>query len=363
MIPFLFPASTAAEPTTGDIGCGVLSDTISCYVEREINGMYELTMQYPITGPLYGEIALRSLLFVAPNDTEDKQFFRIYKISKPMRGVVTINARHIAYDLAGYICPPISANTISAAFSAIEANAVPNNDFPFDFSTSRTTSATFTVSYPCDVWSLMSGQQGSLLDVYTGEWDFDNWTIKLPTRLGSDNGARIVYGENMKDVRQDENCASMYTGIYPYWYTDEDGLVTLTEEIVSGPGTYSFEIIKAVDFTDRIDTKPSEAQLRAAAQAYVAANDVGVPQVSIDVDFVPLWQTEEYKNNSFAANLERIGLGDTVKVSFPALGVNATARAVAYRYNCLKDRYDKITIGSAQADMGQVIQQMIDNSI
>ena len=362
MIPLLFPADTSAVPATSDLGFGILTDTISCTVDREINGMYELTMQYPITGNLYGEIALRSLLYVEPNDTESKQFFRIYKISKPMRGIVTINARHIAYDLAGYICPPLTANTISASFSAIEANAVPNDDFPFDFSTSRTTSATFKVTVPCDVWSLMSGQQGSLLDVYTGEWDFDNWTIKLPTRLGADNGARIVYGENMKDIRQDENCASMYTGIYPYWYTEEDGLVTLTEQTVSGSGTYAFEIIKAVDFTDRIPTKPTEAQLRAAAQAYVTANDVGVPQVSIDVDFVPLWQTEEYKNNSFAANLERIGLGDTVLVSFPALGVNATARAVAYKYNCLKDRYDKITIGSAQADVGQVIQQMIDNS-
>lgn len=362
MRPYLYAADLTVAPSAGDLGFGQLMETISCTVTREINGIYELEMQYPVTGELFGDIALRSLLYVNPTDTGSPQLFRVYKISKPLRGIVTINARHIAYDLAGYVCQPFTASGIQNAFSGIISNALPSG-CPFTFSTSRTTAATFTVVTPCDIWSLMAGQQGSLLDVFTGEFDFDNFTVTMPTRLGADNGAEIAYGENMKDLKQDENCAEIYTAIYPYYWTEDDGLVQLDARTIAGPGTYPYEVIKAVDMTDRFSSMPTQYQLQLAAQAYLLANGVGVPKVSIDVDFVPLWQTLEADGYERASLLQAISLGDSVQVSFPALGVNATARAVSYKYNCLKDRYDKITIGSAQPDIGQVIQQMIDKSI
>lgn len=335
-----------------------LTDTLTCVVDREVNGIYELTMTYPITGALYDQIGPRCLLYVAPDDVSGRQLFRIYRISKPLMGIVTINARHIAYDLSGYICPPFTASGIQAALSGITADTQPT-PCPFTFSSSRSTASNFIVNVPTAIWSLMAGQEGSLLDVYGGEFTFDNFNISLENRVGADNGVTIEYGKNLTKLTQDENSADLYTGIYPYYYSDEGGLVTLTEEVVDGSGSWSFDVYKAVDFTDKFESTPTEAQLRAAAQAYVANNNVGELKMTLDVEFIPLWQTEEYKNDA----RERVNLGDGVTIRFDALGVDATARIMATKYNCLKERFDKLTVGSIKTDLATVITNTAQNSV
>lgn len=359
MNPWLFPDGVYTSPPSLTAIENVqkeLTDTISCVVEREINGIYELTMTYPINGTKYEDIALRSLLYVEPDDQKPRQLFRIYKISKPLRGVVTIWARHISYDLSGYVRPPFSASGIQATLSAITTNTQPGS-CPFSFTTTRTTASNFSTATPDAIWSLMAGKQGSLMDVYGGEYDFDNFDITLENRLGEDSGVTIEYGKNLTALLQDENSGTLYTGIYPYYYNDPV-LVTLPEGVIDGPVVWPFVIYKPVDMTDKFESEPTEAQLRAAAQAYVQTNDVGVPKVTIDVDFVPLWQTLEYAGDA----REIVHLGDTVSVVYTALGVDATARIMAYRWDCLRGRYEKLTVGSAKADMAQVIQQMINAS-
>ena len=201
MNPWLFadgvnsaPSLTAAANYSKE-----LLDTISCVVEREINGIYELTMTYPVDGDKYDDIGLRSLLYVSPDDVTARQLFRIYRISKPLRGVVTINARHVAYDLAGYITAPINAGSLTAALTALTASTEPSG-CPFTFSTTRTSTVDFVWPVPSDIWSLLAGQEGSLVDIYGGEWNFDNFTVTFPLQLGSDNGVVIEYGDRKSVV-------------------------------------------------------------------------------------------------------------------------------------------------------------------
>lgn len=350
MIPALFGDGLTSAPASGSIGIGLLTDSVSCKVNREINGMYELTMQYPRDGQLYSSIALRSLLLVKPDQMSDPQLFRVYKIGKPMRGIVTINARHISYDLSGYVCDPFSALSISTALSGITSNATPS--CPFTFSTSRSTDATFTVKKPDPIWSLMAGQEGSLLDVYGGEYDFDNFGITLENTIGTNRGVTIRYGKNLKDLKQEENCAAVYTAVYPYYYDTEGTLVTLTDKTVDVGITADFERVLSLDLTDKFESPPNEGDLRTAAEHYIDAHSLGVPEVSLKVDFVALWQTEEYKN---VAVLESVQLGDTVTVQFPALGVDATARAVSFVYDCLKERYESVTLGKTKSNLAAIV--------
>ena len=95
--PILFPASAT---TFASQGLGVLSDAISCEVTEERNGMYELQMQYSITGIHFNEIEQRNIILAKSNYTDDPQPFRIYRITKPLNGICTIYAQHITYDLA-----------------------------------------------------------------------------------------------------------------------------------------------------------------------------------------------------------------------------------------------------------------------
>lgn len=352
MIPALFADGLTTAPASGSIGIGRLADCVSCRVEREINGIYELTIQYPRSGQFYDSIQLRSLLLVEPDQITGPQLFRVYRIGKPMRGIVTINARHISYDLAGYVVEPFSVSTIQAALSGIISHATPA--CPFTFTSSRSTEANFTVRKPDAIWSLMAGQEGSLLDVFGGEYDFDNFSATLENQLGTDRGVTIRYGKNLKDLQQEENCAAVYTAVYPYYFDATSGtLVTLPEQTIDVGITTAYDRVLALDLTDRFQgAAPTEDDLRTAAERYIAANDIGAPEVSLTVNFVPLWQTEEYKNVGL---LESVQLGDVVTVQFPELGVDATARAVAFVYDCLKERYEAVTLGKVKSNLAAIV--------
>lgn len=346
MKPILFRPDETKFQT---LGLGVLNDATSCLVTEERNGVYELTMQYPITGRLFDQIQNRCILYAEVNQNKNRQPFRIYRITKPMRGIVTIYAQHLSYDLSGIVLTPFEANTIQAAFSSIKTQSSTAN--PFTFSTDRTTAATFSVKQPSTVRSIMGGQAGSLLDVYGGEYSYDHYTVHLVNSRGKDNGVTIRYGKNLTDLTQEENIQNVCTGVYPFWTQDAEYL-ELSEKLIYAPGTYDFTKIKPLDTSSHFEEKPTEAQLRSYAQSYVENNDIGVPTVSISVKFAALEQTEEYAE---FAHLYRVNLCDTVTVLFDRLGVNATAKCIKTVYDVLKGRYKEIALGDAKTNITDTI--------
>lgn len=349
MIPILYDSQ---ETQFDHNGIGALSDAVDCTVERELNGVYELELQYPVDGARFGDLAKRCQILAKPDPVTDPQPFRIYRITKPFRGTVSAYARHIAYDLMGIPVSPFSAQSAADALRGLKTYAAV--DCPFDFWTDKATQATMTVAAPASIWSLLGGTQGSVLDTYGGEYDFDRYSVKLYGRLGADRGVSIRYGKNLTTLEQDENCESCYTGVYPYWL-GQDGLwVQLDDKIVNAPGEYDYVRILPLDLSQEWQEAPTQEQLRTRAQRYIADNQIGVPDVSLTVGFVQLEQTEEYKG---MALLERVNLGDTVSVEFPKLKVSATARAVATKYKPLLDRYEEITLGKVRSNLAQTIAQ------
>lgn len=336
----------------GTNGLGALPDAISCIVTEERNGGYELEMEYPITGKRYSELSLRRIIVAKPNPYSDAQPFRIYAISKPINGIVTINAEHISYDLSGVPVSPFKSDSVTSAFVKMkEASTI---SCPFTFWTDKTTKATIEVAKPSSIRSLLGGVQGSILDIYGGEYEFDKYIVKLHNNRGSNRGVTIRYGKNLTDLKQDENCSAVYTGVYPFWYSEQDGLVTLSEKIIKAPGTYNFTRIYPLDLSQEWQDKPTENQLKERAKAYMDKNHIGVPKVSIDVSFVQLAQAEEYKE---IAILETVYLCDTVNVEFPELGVSATAKCNKTVYNVLTNKYDKIELGDARSNLASTISE------
>lgn len=340
-------------------GLGALPDAISCTVTEERNGMYELEMQYPVSGSHYGEIANRAILFCKPDPYRAPQPFRIYRILKPISGRVTVYAQHISYDLSGVTVSPFSAGSCAGALDGLKVNAVPA-DMPFSFWTDKSTSGNFSVEAPSSLRSLLGGTEGSILDVYGGEYEFDRWMAKLWNRRGKDSGVTIRYGKNLTDLQQDENISNVATGIYPYWKGSDGTLVEVPGKVVNAPGIYDFTRIVPVDFTSDFQEQPTPEQLQDRAETYVESNAIGVPAVSLSVSFQPLEQTEEYKD---IALLERVNLCDTVTVEYPALGVSATAKCVKTVYDALKGRYTSVELGEARTNIADTVagqQQQIE---
>ena len=347
MKPVLF-APTATEFTTN--GLGKLSDAASCTVKEERNGAFELTLKYPVEGIHYSEIQQRSIIYAKPNPVDDPQPFRVYRISKPINGLVTAYAYHISYDLTGIPVSPYTAASVQAALAGFTTYAVVAN--PFTFWSDMTSSGDFAVKSPTSVRSLMGGGVGgSILDVYGGEYKYDKYTVRLYQQRGVNRRVTIRYGKNLTDLKQDENCSEVYTGVYAY-YSDGESLVETSPEVTPAPGTYDYTRVLPLDLTAEFKQAPSAADLKTAAEEYIATHKIGVPKVSLNVSFVQLEQTQEYKD---LALLERVELCDTVTVIFERLGVNATAQVTATLYNVLIDAYDSVTIGDIRTNVAMTI--------
>lgn len=347
MKPILFP-STATEFKTH--GLGVLTDAISCTVTEERNGAFELTMQYPDTGVHFDEITDRCIIYAIPSPYRAPQPFRIYRITRPMDGIIMVYAQHITYDLSGVPLNPFTAINAPDALSKLSLNAAV--DSPFTFWTDKSTVASFAVSTPSSTRSVLGGSSGSILDVYGGEYEWDGFTVRLYGHRGYDNGVVISYGKNLTDIEQDRNISNVATGIYPYWTNAEGALVTCDPKIVNAPGTYDFTRVVPVDFSNDFEGQPTPEQLRARAEKYVEDNKIGIPKTSITASFVQLEQFPEYED---LALLEKCDLCDTVTIRYPQLGVEAKAEIVKIETDVLLERYNSVEIGDVRTNIADTI--------
>ncbi len=362
MIPILYDKDETAFTSNG---IGILSDTTFCNVTEERNGIYEITFSYPIEGALFEHIQEGCFVKAKPNETSEAQIFHIYKSSKPINGIVTYYGEHISYELTGN---PVEKVVITNATGAqglnkvLEAALVPHSYSGLSDIASRKSTALSLLS----VRAALGGVEGSLLDVYGGEYEFDNFTIKLHESRGSDTGIIIGYGKNLTDLQQEKNISETYTALFPYAkYTPEkeegdeedpeEVVVTLSEKIVYSSNATRPKVL-TMDFTDKFsdDEEITEAALRQKAKAWAADSGYNKPSVSIKVAFTHLWQSPEYKQYAI---LERVSLCDTLTVNFEKLGVSAKAKVIKTVYDTLKEKYVSIELGDAKSNFADSINQ------
>lgn len=356
MIPILYEAN---ETDFVSNGIGRLSDAISCKVIEERNGIYELEMEYHIDGIHYNDISEDRLILAKPFDGGTNQAFRIYKISKPLNGVVTVYGEHISYLLNRMAVNPFTAGSCVEAFAQIESNFV--TSCPFTFWTDKSVVANMNVVEPHAARELLGGMQGSILDVYgKGDYEFDNFLVKFHSNRGSDKGVTLRYGKNLSSMNNENDIQNAYTGVVPYWKDSEDNVLMLSEKVVwsSHRNDYLYPLIKIVDFSQDFDEQPTQAQLRSKANSYLSKNSGWNPTTNIKVSFVALWQTEEYES---IANLERVKMCDSITVIYDRLGVNAKMRVIKTDYDVLKERYNSIELGEASANLAKAVAETDKN--
>lgn len=363
MIPRLVDANVT---DTHDVNELFLTDgVLSCVVTEERNGLYELQMVVDANNDVFLRIETGKNIVVKPNETDGLQLFRIYRITKPLNNRATVYAEHISYRLSQVPVRPFDASNASAqtALTTLKNNAMIS--CPFEFVTDITTISNFSVTEPSSLKSKLIGEQGSILQVYGGEYKYDNFTVNLLQSRGSDNGVSLLYGKNVTDLAQDEKISGTYSGICPFWTGfEEDGeteiIVTLPEEIVytANHASFPYERVIPVDLTDKFENEPTVEQLRNAANSYIVDNNVGAPDVSITVSFVPIWQAQGYEE---LEKFEQVSLCDTVTVFFEKLGIATEAKVVKTVYDCLKERYESVSIGTIKQNFTGTMNSTIND--
>lgn len=333
-------------------GLGRLPEAVTATVTEERNGAFTLEFRLPMTAAHFSEIGLGGLILAKPNPYDDPQMFRIQKISRPIGGIVTVKANHVSYDLAKTSVLPFSTTGASAAMTGIKNNMTGGSAFRFTTNITNTSSA-FTNKVPQSARALFGGQQGSILDVFGGEFEWDNLQVNLLAHRGQDRGVRIAYGKNLTDLRQEENIESMYTAVMPY-VQDGNGntAVGTLQTIVQTAEPRILNLDLSSSFEISGGTLPTSEEIDSTARAYIEANDLSSPHVSIEVKFINLADTEEYKD---IARLEEVHLCDTVQIDFPKLNISASAKVNKTVFNVLTEKYESIELGDAKSTLARSI--------
>ena len=340
MIPCLYKETETAFTTNG---IGKLCDALSCYVTEKRNGAYELKMEYPSFGIHAEDVVEGNIIFAKPSERATAQPFRIYKITTPLTGLLEIQARHIQYQENFITVSPFSAQGSQAAMAALKSHVT--TDCPFEFWTDIDSPAVFTITSPATVRGCLGGMDGSMLDTYGGEYEWDMYTALLHGHRGADHGVKIVYGKNLIDFKMERSIENMITGVHPYWKHSEDGtLMELPEKVVTIEHDGPFEKISVLDCTSQFEEKPTEAQLRNYVKKYLQNTSLTEPDIDIKIDFFQLWQTPGYQD---IAEAERVSLCDTVHVYISKLGIEVSCKVTETEYDVLLERYKSITLSNA----------------
>ena len=266
--PRLYERNTSAFNNNG---FGVLSDAISYEVSETINGKFEMTLQYPITGAAFNDIQNNRILYGEVNPYGNLQPFRIYRITKPLAGIITVYAEHKGYELSGYPCMAndnyIETPGTCAAFMAyLTQQAADDADdlglASYGFSTDIVASAQWSIPQPVSIREAMTQAQ----NIFGGEWQYNSDTCTLYAHRGQDRGVSVRYGTNLTAFTQGEDTSDTYTHLMPYWTDGTETVYTASKYILLSHTTAAMQKrVKIVDFSSSFVEKPTPAELEAEA--------------------------------------------------------------------------------------------------
>lgn len=354
-----------------DNGIGVLRDVIRAYAEEELNGMFEFYMEYDSEGYLVDELKEERIIKAKAQDKLGYQLFRIYSITKNHENDnLIIRAQHITYDLADNFVESLVANNLTKkqVMELIGSSTVLPH--PFNVTSTNTTTRSSTKLYRTNPLQMIGGMEGSILQIWGGQIERDNFNLILHDRRGSDDGVKVTYEKNITGLEATFYISNLVTRIFPFVFiegsdNEPDRLITVNGKYIDSPHINDYEkiYIKPIDYShdERINLDGTDTQIRQQltniASQYFTETGNDKIKVDMEVQFEHLWETEEYKD---LAVLELVGMGDTVTIEHSRLKVNATAIVNYIRYDCIAEKNEEVRLGSVKARLTDSVNKVVD---
>lgn len=370
MIPRIYDNSFTTYESNG---LGLLVDAISCQVEEESNGDFELTLVYPSDGSFFYALKQDNLIKADASDTLKGQLFRIDTISKPLNGQVTVYAKHISFDLAkNSLNEDINERNINCENAGKHMLQKSDADSRFSIESNIEMLGNYSMDRKTDCLSAIAGTRGSLIDTFGNGPKLlrDNFTISVLNRRGKDDNTLIAYKKNITGFTLEEDYSEIINIIKPYaTVTDEEGnesSIYIDEIGVKTSRYVEGDIIKSqwIDFSDKFDEDetPTKEKLKNLAEKYFNDNSCDLPKMTYKIEFQPLSQTEEYKEDGLY-ELEHIGMDDSVYIVNSKYGIRDQARVIKTTYNVLAEKYISIELGDPKTTLGSIINKSNDDTV
>lgn len=346
-------------------GIGILHDAETCTVTEVRNGEFELEMEYPLNGDWIGEVRTERYILAKPNDFDEPHAFRIYETDDDLDGKKrTVKAVTSTDSLSGILVKPFAAVTSTPmnVWERIKAHAV--DPINIKFATDITTTSAMQHDEIKNVLSLISGTEGSMVDVFGGEVLRTNNQIYLYRRRGHERVTTIRPRKNLKNIKIVTSMSGKYTSILPYAkYTPEgenQKEVVVYGDVVRSKyyNDYFTKRMSPIDVTSKVKEGKKDQEVKVITKAmvdkvsakYFEQNyGVDLPNIKIDVDMVPLSDTTAWEKAIIRA-LINIKLCDTVEVYVPKIGVNITVKVNKIEYDVLSERIKKLSASTSGHD-------------
>ena len=346
MIPILYDSNETQFTTNG---LGRLHDCISCIVTEERNGIYECDFEYPVNGANYNLIQCGRIIGVTHDDTGNIQPFDIVSYSKPLNGIVSFHAVHISYRQSGIVVSGTNITSLDAAFAMLDTD---DNPFTYENDGNQSGYMAAADGVPKSVRQMLGGIEGSILDTYGGEYEWDGWVVRLHRQRGRLTDFKIRYGINLTEYNEDLDYSGSYNAAVPYWLGDNNELVK-GDKVLSGLPSYNgHERCAPLDLSQKFESKPTKAQLEQMALSTMLSNATNTPGQSIKVDFIRLDKTGEYKELN---QLMTCRLCDRVAVEFPQYGMSGTFKIVKTVYDVLLERFTEMELGTLSTTLSEAL--------
>ena len=358
MNPVLYRADERSFRT---FGLGEISDAYKVTVTRERNGNYDLYIKYPVNGH-FASVFKEEMKIKADAGKRTKwQTFEINRIVKNSSEHIEIYARHISMRTSDLALRPIvraSQVNAEAALRMWKDNLVGDDVFDVRSDIRTLGNISWEVDKVGSARKALGGVSGSILDVFGGEYEFDNNLIILHQQMGRKAPTVLEYGRNLLSVEEERLLDGNYTSIYPFarYTPSSDGsseesrevLVTLPEHILDSPylRLYAQRRISLVDFSGKFDDKhpPTAEKLRSLGQSYIKSNNIGAPKISTEVSYVDLSQTLDYQDFGV---MEEVELCDIIPLYYPQFDITTTTeKVVKVVYDVYTDSNEEITLGT-----------------
>lgn len=359
-----------------DYGLGVIIASVG-EVTTQRNGEYTIYMEIPqevLDTYRYDQLIEVGMFLKAKAGTRRSlQTFEINRVVKADDGALRIWGEHVllARLNADNIRPSVSVKGgADVALQALSDNLVSGKGFDAQSDIDTSNTANWAVNHFENAKEVLAGKSGSILDIWGGEYEFDNNLIYLHKRLGRKAPTALIYGRNITSIKQDERIDSTYTSVYPYAVYQDDKqkehLVSIDNFVIDSGHVdkYQQRKIKTIDLSEKFKERevPTKEKLIKLAEAYIKNNSIGVPTTKLEIEYQDLSKLAEFEEFGF---IEEIDVCDVLPVYYPKIGVtDQDARVTEVVYDFINDQNKSIKIGtigrSTSYTLSKTIQEQLD---
>lgn len=332
----------------------------------EINGTYSATLTHPIDAEGRWEYLTEGAVVKMPS-YNGEQLYRVRVCTKTQAEVIC-DMEPIFFDSAHDCFLTSVRPTGKTGQQALNIMCAPNAKYSGVSDISKKATAYYEYK---NLMEALTDEENGFLTRWGGEMEFDNFTVRVMTRIGSNNGVELRYGKNISEINYTVDTTEVITRIYPKAFNGrkktgtpyvDSPLITAYPTPNAAEITFD-DIILEKDLTEDTDRSAvtvckNQAELnRALAAACRGQFDSGIDKPAVTVEIPNVVDLSKIKG--YEGLDERLHLGDTVRPVHSVLGIETDARVVALTYDSILDKTLAVTIGRVAYNFMTVLSSAV----